>query len=76
MTDLATPAIGRKIVRHMHDNRPALVKLLSGTDRDLWSQLAHAYLLALGVAGDIEPYVPSILYIWDHLTKEQEEANA
>jgi hypothetical protein len=69
MTDLDTPAIGHKIARLMHDNRPALVKLLSGTDRDLWPQLARAYLLAIG-ATDFDQTIPAVLYVWGQLTKE------
>ena len=49
MTDLSSPAIGRKLCRLMRDDRPALIAILRATPRDQWRLLADAYVQAVGV---------------------------
>jgi len=73
MTDLDTPAIGRKIARLMRDDRPGLVSILRATPRDQWSVLASAYIQAIGLteATDRQANVPGVLFVWSQITKEQ-----
>jgi hypothetical protein len=73
MTELDTPAIGRKIAYLHHHDRPALIKLLSAAPRHVWQPLALAYVTHIGQtcdAVDRDLAVPGVLYIWEQLVKE------
>lgn len=72
MTNLDNPAVGRKIVYLMRNDRSALIKILSGTLPSCWPTLASAYLAALGCteATDRQATVPGVLFVWSQLVKE------
>lgn len=72
MTELDTPAIGRKIKYLMHHDRATLIAILRGTQRELWPALADAYIQALGTteAADRQASVPGVVYVWTQLVKE------
>lgn len=76
MSDLDTPAIGRKIKHMMHYDRAALIRILSGTRRENWPALATGYLIALGQTeqADRQPTIPGVLYVWEQLVKEHNAA--
>lgn len=78
MSDLDSPAIGRKIAYLHHHDRPALIRILAAAPRHTWQSLATAYIAAIGQTCDMidrELAVPGVLYIWEQLVKEQEQAN-
>lgn len=77
MSELDSPAIGRKIKHLMHNDRSALIRILSGTRREFWPLLATGYLIELGQTeqADRQPTLPGVLYIWEQLVKEYNAAH-
>lgn len=73
MSDLNSPAVGRKIVHLMHHDRAELVAILSGTLPSCWPDLASAYLQALGCT-ELKETIPGVLFVWNQLVKEYEHA--
>lgn len=65
------PAIGRKILYLMHNDRKTLLRILSGTPRRQWPLLAQAYVGALGPTeqGQRVP-VLGVVSLWGMLVKE------
>lgn len=76
MTNLDSPAIGRKIAHLMHNDRSALISILRVTLPSCWPTLASAYLAALGCTDDCDQQatVPGVLFVWSQLVKEYEHA--
>jgi hypothetical protein len=71
VTDLSTPAIGRKLARLFATDRAAAVAILAGTHSIYWEALALSYLAALGIdEGSRATIVPGVLYVWQQLVKE------
>lgn len=68
---LDLPAIGRKIVYLNHHDRPALIRILSGTLPQFWPLLARAYCMAVGCTEHGQAVSePGVLFIWGQLVKE------
>ena len=65
------PAIGRKIVYLMHNDRPTLLRILAGTPRKQWDLLARAYVGALGTTeqGQAVPAI-GVVSLWGMLVRE------
>lgn len=65
------PAIGRKILYLMHNDRPTLLKILAATPRRQWPLLARSYVLALGTTeqGQSVPAI-GVVSLWGMLVKE------
>lgn len=71
MTDLDMPALGRRIKRLFHEDRPALIRLLSVTPHDRWVAYARAWLLVMdNPPADIDRVIPGILFVWAQLVRE------
>ena len=65
------PAIGRKILYLMRNDRPTLLRILSATPRCQWPLLAQAYVGALGLTkqGQGVP-VLGVVSLWGMLIRE------
>ena len=76
MSELDSPAIGRKIKHLMHYDRATLIAILSGTRRENWSALATGYLIELGQTeqADRQPTLPGVIYVWEQLVREYNAA--
>ena len=73
LTDLDSPAIGRKIAYLHHHDRPELIRILAAAPRHCWQSLAVAYVAHIGQSSDVidrQLAVPGVLYIWEQLIKE------
>ena len=72
MSELDTPALGRKIKYLIHHDRSALLDILNGTLPSCWPDLARTYLSALGAdeATDQQAAVPGVISLWVALLKE------
>ena len=71
-----SPAIGRTIKRLFHEDRPALIRMLSLVPPTIWRNYAHAWLLALGATDEttISETTPGILFVWAQLVREYNNA--
>ena len=75
MTISDRPALGRRIKRLFHEDRPALIRLLSLAPHDRWIIYARAWLMAMDdPPADIERVIPGILFVWSQLVREYNAA--
>ena len=71
-----SPAIGRTIKRLFHEDRPALIRMLSLVPPMIWRQYARAWIMELGATDEatISETTPGILFVWAQLVREYNNA--
>lgn len=74
--NLDAPAIGRTIKRLFHEDRPALIRMLSLAPISRWHIYARAWLMVLGVSDEatIRATIPGIIFVWSQLVREYNAA--